>query len=347
VGVSSPYFKLKIMTRNIEKEEQFYSKEFKFSYSSLNKLLFSPSLFYKDYILGDREIKTEKYLIEGSVVHCLLFEPENFSKKFNLVPGKTPSDGIIKVLRKFKEICTVNNIWTDFMSNAPEWTNLILEALKEENLFQALKLDSARLEKVQTDDAKEYWNFLNNSAFDIIDQATYDKCSEYVEVIKANEDVMALFEGKQTDFALDPLSVYAEKPLDCALKDKPFGLKGIIDFYKVDEEKQLITICDLKTTSKGISEFRETVDFYKYWLQAAIYCKLVFENLDEKQQEYEIIYKFVVIDNYKQVYVFDVSRDSLTMWTNALSDVLKIAEYHYINKNYSLPYEFLVEKVTL
>jgi hypothetical protein len=333
--------------RDYQKEEEFYNKEFKFSYSSLNKLLFSPSLFYKDYILKDRELKTEKYLIEGSVVHCLLFEPENFSKKFNLVPGKTPSDGIIKVLRKFKELCRVNNIWTDFMSDAPDWTNLMLEALKEENLFQSLKLDSARLEKVQTDDAKEYWNFLNNSSIDIIDNDTYEKCKTYVEIIKVNPDVMELFSGKQTDFVLDPVSIHAEKPLDCDLKDKPFGLKGILDFYKVDEEKQLVTICDLKTTSKSIAEFKETVNFYKYWLQAAIYCKLVFENLDKTQQEYEIIYKFVVIDNYKQVYVFDVSAESIAMWTNALSDVLKVAEYHYTKKDYSLPYEFLVEKVIL
>lgn len=330
-----------------EKEQEFYSKEFKFSYSSLNKLLFSPSLFYKDYILRDREIKTEKYLIEGSVVHCLLFEPQNFSKKFNLVPGKTPSDGIIKVIRKFKELTETNNISTDFLSTAPEWTNLILEALKEENLFQSLKLDSARLEKVQTEDAKEYWNFLNNSALDIIDGDTYKKCLDYVEVIKMNKDVMYLFASSSTDFVLDPIKTYAEKPLDCNLKDKPFGLKGVVDFYKVDDQEQLVTICDLKTTSKSISDFKETVDFYKYWLQAAIYCKLVFENLDETQQEYEIIYKFVVIDSYKQVYVFDVSSDTLSIWTQSLSDVLKVAEYHYTSKNYSLPYDFLSGKVIL
>ena len=87
------------MNKDLEKEEEFYAKEFNFSYSSLNRLLFSPSLFYKDYILQDREIRTDKHLIEGKLVHCLLFEPENFEKKFNLVPGKTPSDNVRKVLK--------------------------------------------------------------------------------------------------------------------------------------------------------------------------------------------------------------------------------------------------------
>ena len=71
------------MIRNIEKEEQFYSNDkFKFSYSSLNKLLFSPSLFYKDYILNDREVRTDKHLVEGKLVHCLVFEPEKLDEKF-------------------------------------------------------------------------------------------------------------------------------------------------------------------------------------------------------------------------------------------------------------------------
>ena len=67
---------------NKEKEEKFYAnKDFCFSYSSLNKLLFSPSLFYKDYILWDREVRTDKHLIEGKLIHCLLFEEDKVEEK--------------------------------------------------------------------------------------------------------------------------------------------------------------------------------------------------------------------------------------------------------------------------
>ena len=88
------------MNKDHQKEEEFYANDaFCFSYSSLNKLLFSPSLFYKDYILKQREIQTDKHLIAGKLIHCLVFEPENLLKKFNLVPGKTPSDSVRKVLK--------------------------------------------------------------------------------------------------------------------------------------------------------------------------------------------------------------------------------------------------------
>ena len=324
---------------NKQAEETFYAGEFSFSYSSLNKLLFSPSLFYKDYILRDREIKTDKYLVEGKLVHCLVFEPENLNDKFNIVPEKTPTDSTRKILhRVYEKDSTVDIMSAD---------DLILEALKEQNLHQKLNEDSARLKKIQTPEAEVYWKFIANPNVDVIDQETLQRCTEYAEIIKGNKDVISLFESVQTDFDLDPVQTYAEKPLECALKDRPFGLKGIVDFYKVDDTEKLVTICDLKTTGKSIADFKETIDFYNYWLQAAIYAKLVFENLDESQQDYNFIFKFVVIDKYKQVYVFDVSPETLSAWTQGLEETLKVAEYHYTNRDYTLPYQFLIEKVIL
>ena len=38
------------------------------SYSSINKMLFSPKLFYSHYILNEREEKLESYLVEGKLV---------------------------------------------------------------------------------------------------------------------------------------------------------------------------------------------------------------------------------------------------------------------------------------
>lgn len=323
-----------------QKEMKFYEKPFSFSYSSLNKLLFSPSLFYKDYILGDREIKTDKYLIEGKLVHCLIFEPENLKEKFKIVPGKTPTDNVRKVLQNL-------TLYTDSDTIKGIEDELILDSLKEFNLYQSLKADESRIAKIKVDDYEPYWEFLSNSNVDVIDQDTLAKCTDYAEIIKSNKDVTDLFAGQQTDFDLDPIQTYAEQPLECGLKDKPFGLKGIIDFYKVDDDEKLVTVCDLKTTSKSLSDFKETIDYYNYWLQAAIYCKLVFENLDESQQDYNFIYKFVVIDSQKQVYVFDVSPETLSIWTQGLEETIKIAEYHYSKREYTLPYEFLVEKVIL
>ena len=65
-----------------EELEKFYKDKFYFSYSGLNKLLYSPAMFYSHYILKQREDSTDPHLIGGRVLHCLLFEPEKFEKDF-------------------------------------------------------------------------------------------------------------------------------------------------------------------------------------------------------------------------------------------------------------------------
>ena len=331
------------MNRNYQKEEEFYAdKKFCFSYSSLNKLLFSPSLFYKDYILKDREVRTDKHLVEGKLVHCLLFEPENFDSKFNVMPGKIPTESLKKVLKDL-------TLHTDAVTLADCADFVILDSLKSVNLYQSLKADEARLAKVRTEDNESYWKFLSNTSKDTIDQTTLDRSSEQVLVLKDKDDVMSLFNNKTTDFELDDYETYAEKYLSCELIDLPFGLHGYVDFYSVDHKEKRVVISDLKTTGKTISDFKETVDFYNYWLQASIYCKLVWDSMKsvENRDDYTIEFKFVVIDKYNQAYVFDVSQDTLSGWAEGLGGVLKAADYHYKERNFTLPYEFLVNKVKL
>lgn len=329
------------MIRNIEKEEQFYSNDkFKFSYSSLNKLLFSPSLFYKDYILNDREVRTDKHLVEGKLVHCLVFEPEKLDEKFNIVPGKSPSDNIRKVLKDM-------SFHTDAKTLAACDDETILDSLKNLNLFQSLKVDESRIAKVRTEDNEPYWKFLSNSNVDVVDQDALLRCKDQAENIKSNSDVMAIFEESQTDFELDPIETHAERYLSSTLTNMPFGLHGYIDYYKVNHTDKTITICDLKTTGKTIADFRETVEFYNYWLQAAIYSKMVYDSLGDNKDEYTIMFKFIVIDKYNQVYVYDVSKASMANYAEGLEGVLNRVAHHYNSRDYSLPYELLVNKVKL
>ena len=329
------------MNRNMEREEEFYAnKNFAFSYSSLNKLLFSPSLFYKDYILQDREIRTDKHLVEGKLVHCLVFEPENLNNKFNVVPGKAPSDSVRKILKNM-------SLYTDAVKLADVDDKVILDSLIEFNLYQSLKADEARIANVRTSDNEPYWKFLSNSSVDVINQDTLLDCTAKAEVIKSNEEVMSLFKNQSTDFDLDPISTHAEQYLKSDLDTFAFGLHGYVDYYTIDTETKTVTICDLKTSGKTVDNFSESVDFYNYWLQAAIYSKMVYDSLGDDRDDYTITFKFIVIDKYNQVYVYDVSEKSMVNWAEGLGGVLKIADYHYSEKNYSLPYDLLIEKVKL
>ena len=48
-------------------ENEFYNKDFKFSYSSLSKLLWNPIAFYQIYVMGIREETTTPSLTDDSV----------------------------------------------------------------------------------------------------------------------------------------------------------------------------------------------------------------------------------------------------------------------------------------
>lgn len=333
------------MKKDQSKEQQFIKQvdkgEFQFSYSSLNKLIFSPSLFYKDYILKDREIRTDKHLVQGKLVHLLLLQPEEFDNQFIVMPSKLPSDSLRKVLNQIslntelKELSLVDDA-------------AILKALKEIGLYQSLKDEAKRVAKVRTTECEDYYAFSCTTGKDVIDQETFVKCAESVELIKENKSVMELLSDEPTDFEMDGLEVYNEKWLTCELENYSFGLKGVIDRYVINHDKKEIKIIDVKTTGKTIADFPETIEFYNYWLQAAVYVTLISKNITKKEENYKINFTFIVIDKYNQIYDFPVSIKTMDTWGDAMMNVLDMADFHIKENNYDLPYQFLQkEKVIL
>lgn len=332
------------MKKDLNKEKVFQQKiekgEFKFSYSSLNRLMFSPSLFYKDYILKDREVKTDKHLIAGKLIHLLLLQPEEFDKHFVLMPSKLPSASLIMVLKNI-------TLYTDIKDLVEIEDKIILNSLKEVGLYQSLKDEAKRIAKVRTIECEDYFKFASTSERDVVDQETFVKCTESVELIKENKEVFALLQDEPTDFEMDNLEVFNEFYLTCDLGNYDFGLQGYIDRYVIDHDKKEVKIIDVKTTGKTITDFPETVSFYKYWLQAAIYMVLVTKNLGEDAKDYKISFNFIVIDKYNQIYAFPVKQNTLSEWGLAMTDVLNEAAYHVKENRYDLPYMFLKDSPSL
>jgi len=118
--------------------ELFYKKKFYFSYSGINKLLFSPGLFYNHYILNNREDSTDTHLVAGRVLHCLLLEADNYDKQFITMPGKFPTDSQKKIIDTlFKQHLVIGNDTLDLS----DYSNDILTQLVTNNLYQTLKTD--------------------------------------------------------------------------------------------------------------------------------------------------------------------------------------------------------------
>lgn len=322
-------------------EEEFYLKPFSFSYSGLSRLLYSPKLFYSHYVLQQKEEKLDSHLIEGKVIHCLLLDNDKFDEQFVVSPLSLPTDNPkIVVDRVFKYAQENNSLDQELRS----FDNVILDILKEINLHQSLKTDEQRIEKLVTDQTVSYFNFLKEKGKkDVIDTEMYDRCLDSVQILRQNQEVVKVLDLYGNSGA----TAYSEYPIQIDLPEYPFGLKGILDKVLVHEENKTIVINDLKTTGKTVAEFAETVDYYNYWLQAAIYKKLAVTRFNA-DASWKIEFNFIVIDKYKQTYVFSVSDETMNKWyLTGLSNTLAKAKYHYDKRDYSLPYDMAVTKVVL
>jgi len=340
---------MSLKTQNLtlsEELERFYSEKFYFSYSSINKLLFSPRLFYSHYILKQKEDSTDAHLIAGRALHCLLLEPESFDDQFIMVP-KIPTDSNKIIIDHIftNHYLPMNN---DALS-LEDFPNELLGQMQVNNLYQSLKTDIQRLEKLLTDTNKEYFNFLKiRESKTVIDPAVKQQAEEALEAIKANDRVKALLQ-------LEPdkpqgISVFNELFLTTELEKYPFGFKGVLDNVVMDENTKRLFINDLKTTNKSIQTFPESVTYYRYDIQATMYVGLAYEKFLKDRpdaDEWTIVFTFIVIDKYNQVYPFQVSKETLASWEREFSYVVIQLDYHYLNRDFTLPYDLAIGNVTL
>ena len=330
-----------------EELNAFYKDKFYFSYSSISKLLFSPAAFYNHYVLKQREDVVAPHLISGRVLHCLLFEPEKYDNDFISMPGRIPTDSQRKIIdnifRKYLEIN--NNVLT-----LEDFSDDILTELLTANLDQSLKTDLQRTEKILTEENKSYFTFLINSQDKtIVDEPTLNTCKLGVEALKSNKEVRSLLQLDKSEEDVH-IESYSELPIEADGEHLPFGFKGILDNIVIDKESKTIFINDLKTTGKPLVDFPESVQYYKYWVQATVYVRLVFHKFLKDLpdlKEWNLYFTFIVIDKYNQVYPFQVSMETMNIWQQDFEELTDILKYHYENKDFKLPYELAVGNVKL
>jgi hypothetical protein len=330
-----------------EAEKNFYKNKFYFSYSGINKLLYSPSAFYNHYILNEREDKKDAHLVGGSVLHCLLLDPEEYDNKFIDLPGKLPTDSQKKLIDNiFKIHCKIKNnilILDDYYQD-------ILTYLLTANLYQTLKTDQQRLDKILIYENQEYFEFLKKSLDKtIVDEPTLHSCKKQVELLKNNKNIRTLLQLDKTEEDKH-IEVFNELYIKMEHEQLPFGFHGYLDNIVIDNDSKTIFINDLKTTSKSIQDFPEAVEYYKYWIQAVIYLILVSEKFlnDKKDKnEWKIQVTFIVIDKYNLIYPYQVSKETMNVWKKDFKNVIDIAKWHYENINFELPYELANGNVKL
>lgn len=334
-----------------ELTQEFYSRKLYLSYSGLSKMMYSPSLYYRHYILQQKEEKLDSYLVDGKVIHCLLLDDGSFDKQFILMPDSLPTGNTRSVVDEVYTEYAISSMIVDkiTMPNLEDYGDTILASLKRINLHQSLKTDKQRLDKIISEESKSYFQFLKiKGEKTLLDSETLQRCNEAVNAVKADSqscDLLGLITHE-----MEHVDIFNEILMKSDLLDVyPFGIKGIIDNIKVSHATKTIHVNDLKTTGKTITDFRETIEYYNYWAQAAIYVRLIKDAFKQLLQEpdWKVVFHFIVVDKYNQVYAFEVSTITMDEWDIRLATELNKFKWHYTERRYMLPYEFAVRQVIL
>lgn len=333
-------------------EAAFYEKPFNFSYSSLNKLLTAPDVFYKEYVLKQREEQYGKHLLEGIVIHFLVLENQGFDDNFIVASDNLPSETNLIVANAIFKLYQEKD---DPYLELCDFEDQILEVLQDINKHQSLKDtkdgtgDSKRIAKIVEPKTEEYFTFLKNKkGRTIIDSALLDKCTRRANIVKANPEMRNLL-GLDIISDGKTFGIYNELPLEeKAEQNVAFGYKGIVDNIVVDVHAKTIRINDFKTTGKSLTYFSDSVKFWNYWLQAAMYKKLVQKFLSKViTDEWIIEFRFIVFDKYDQLYAFLVTEETMKEWESDFVSIENEARYHYESKDFTLPYEYAQGNVKL
>lgn len=312
------------------------------SFSGLSKLVFSPGLYYNHYILNQREDNESQATIEGSLLHCFILEPKALEEKFIIINEKKPSGKPLQVLKSLKE--HVDMLKKCSYTGSFELKNFnekILEIMTDINYNQRMTSDTKKLESMYVHE--EYWKFMNESTTKkAIDKETYDLVKKVADLIISDPELRNVLGMNYT--SLDNVEVYNEYHLFSPIEESNnFLLNGILDNIIVDHDNKKVYINDLKKTSNTLSKAKDIIDTYDYDVQMAVYKRLVKTNIISKYTEnYEIICKFMIVDNYGQVGIVRLSENTMNKAEEKLKNWLYKASVHFENKDFTLPSEFLL-----
>lgn len=341
---NKPY-ELPNQLERMKAEEEYFSKYRILSYSGLKKLLEDPIDFYRHYVLNIREDRQDKSTLEGSLTHLLLFQPEKFDEEYAVTPSTMPSDNPKKVILSLfayhKQQLEADPTWEKLTLD--DYEPEILNMLEEINLYQSLKKPNDRFKKVADERGTDYWeHLLFADGKTIIDDETYEKATLNVDRIKSDPEILRIMGMISYDFG-EKKDVINEEEMVMFPEGLPFGIRGFLDNLVIDHNAKEIRINDLKNTSKSFSDFKESIELWKYWIQVVIYHMLVENLYAAKYPEYKRVFRFIVLDRSGVCGPIRVTDETLEIWKKRFEvEVLHPAVTHFEKKDFTKPSGLLI-----
>lgn len=272
------------------------------SQSLLKKLWTDPS-YYKN-----APESNESYFLFGSIVDCLLTEPDKFNEKYTIAVA-TPTDTVKNIIDGYLEITK------DYeLTNEED----LIKFAKNKN-YESRMVDMVKyLAKLKNETTLIYSRFLEKASDKtIIDSEMFLRAKDSENAIRNDEHFRWLFDDTK-------YTIYDKVVVQFYIDDKL--CKAELDRVLVDIETQEIFPIDFKTTSKKIHTFKTEFFNYRYDIQASWYRialnKWAREILNIEEP---------VINNFYFAVVESTPNPKARMFV-ATTEIMNNAEIGYTNK---------------
>jgi hypothetical protein len=245
----------------------------------------------------------------GSLVDCLAYTPDLFDYRFYITPIPKPGDAMGKWLDEFMAV----ELPPDY--KLVDVTEVILQARAKVQYQMNWKAETvlAKFEEV----CFPYLDVLAKAGDRlVITQADYDKAQSYIARLVSNDYVGKYFMKREKNVELQ-----FQVPCYFEIEDVPF--KSLLDCIYIDHNAKTITVVDLKTTSKPLSDFEHSFISYRYYIQAALYQEAIRQtHQDVLVRGYKVSNEtlFIVINDFEAPMIWVAPAQMIsTAWVGGIT----------------------------
>jgi len=289
------------------KESQYREIRDRISYSSLKLFYLDRQTFYKNIIVGERNVvRKNDDMILGDLVDCLFFTPEEFDSKFSIASCNKPTGQLGELCDEIYQ-CTLkfvdeeNNVTESFSSIFDEAVN----NLKRAGKFKG-KESSSILKLFTSPDkdgviAKDYYDECRRSFKKTpVDHKIVGYAQKVIDTIKESQNLASKILFDETDEDHEVINQLA-----VLFQVKGLDFKCMMDKVIIDHKTKTIRMYDLKVTWQNEDFMANFLKMY-YYLQLGVYTLGIWEWMKNDRpdlKDYEIEpFSFITADSSSRTY---------------------------------------------